>query len=1131
MKKSIILNIFNFVVCSLMTISLFCQPLNKNYIQTVEVQTPEEDEIQVAGMPSVSQHKRVFIKYFDGLGRLIQTITVTKSPSYKDIVKHIAYDQFGRQPMEYLPFTKNNNWGNYIEGASQLQPSYYANNTDPNIPITSNPYFETHYEASPLNRPLKMASPGNSWAMDEGHTKTIQYLTNYNDNVWLWKECDGNITNNGIYYPNGKLYKEVTTDEDGNPIITFITFNGEIILIRRYTDGQYIDTYYVYNIYNQLACVIMPKAKIESGAFTDWNNAFRYFYDKRGRLIEKWLPGNEPIYYVYNKADYLVFMQDGKNRVGVVDKWKFYKYDGLGRIVMEGTYLRNITRTALQAELDNDTICHEKKEYMEGQFSQYFGYSNIAMPQLRSDSYPANVEIVYYYDNYDFNCDGNAENEYLQFWKAEPQFSDSAIKNPHGQLTGKLFVPLLYEVTFYDEYNRPVQIYNNRMYTGNQYYFNGALIKSKNSYQYSSTQEINYTFDFSYDNDWRLTGTTFTMNGTSKRLNTLEYNELSQLKAKYLNGTNTAYLQRQLYYYNARGWLTAINNPYECPNDVFAMKLYYDNVPNYASSLATGCYNGNIAIVEWFTQNQNTYVNGYGLKYDGLNRLKSGRFFSRFDASAVVEPMPTYYADGIVSGIGSEKEITYDKNGNILTLNRYGHHSGGTILFDQLSYQYNGNRLMRVVDANPNSFLSGEFCNTAAPNLQNNFDANGNLTFDVDRNMLLQYNDDNLPTNISFSNWGMTNGYRADGVKISKSIFNAEGRTVLQEEYFGNLVLNFGMPVRILHADGVIELNPNLQPTFYYHLKDHLGNIRAVVSPTATNSVHIDQTSDYYPFGMSISKNFTTTPTNKYKYNGKEEQETPGRWLDYGARFYDPQLGRWHVVDKFADVYTSLSPYCYTADNPVVLVDPNGMWIDDYYFNTETKQISVIKTNDNFDRLIINGINKGTYNKGYLDKIANISSYGGYFFNELEIKYTKNVDQSKISYYTRAIMVDAMNKSKNNSILITSGTRTPEDQARIMKNNVDIHGMEGQKSLYKASGQQVLDYYPDQKAMTDEIYRLGPSNVSKHCGDPNKINVLDIAPSSIKYQNEFKSAILNDSRVSKLLYPPKDPALHLEIPQ
>ena len=126
------------------------------------------------------------------------------------------------------------------------------------------------------------------------------------------------------------------------------------------------------------------------------------------------------------------------------------------------------------------------------------------------------------------------------------------------------------------------------------------------------------------------------------QINTLQYNELSQLKARYLNGTATSYLQRQLYYYNVRGWLTRINDPNVVGNDLFSQRLYYNTVPSYCSALATGRFNGNISTMEWFTKNTvpTNYLHGYGYQYDGLNRLKAGHFFARLNTSGGSQEEP-----------------------------------------------------------------------------------------------------------------------------------------------------------------------------------------------------------------------------------------------------------------------------------------------------------------------------------------------------------------------------------------------------------------------------------------------------------------------------------------------------------
>lgn len=115
--------------------------------------------------------------------------------------------------------------------------------------------------------------------------------------------------------------------------------------------------------------------------------------------------------------------------------------------------------------------------------------------------------------------------------------------------------------------------------------------------------------------------------------------------------------------------------------------------------------------------------------------------------------------------------------------------------------------------------------------------------------------------------------------------------------------------------EGYVNLTGTQQ--HHYYLKDHQGNNRVVINQDGA----VEETNHDYPFGGI----FASTNIQPYKYNGKEYDTKKGlNWYDYGAKHYDPVLGRFMTNDRFAEKYHSMSPYQYGANNPANNIDVNG---------------------------------------------------------------------------------------------------------------------------------------------------------------------------------------------------------------
>lgn len=187
-----------------------------------------------------------------------------------------------------------------------------------------------------------------------------------------------------------------------------------------------------------------------------------------------------------------------------------------------------------------------------------------------------------------------------------------------------------------------------------------------------------------------------------------------------------------------------------------------------------------------------------------------------------------------------------------------------------------------------------------------------------------------------------SNNYQANkitsnaNIQSGTTVFEAQTEIVLEADF--EVALGAAFTADIFPCAGAAAWR------YEYFLQDHLGNNRVLFADkNGNNSIETDeilQENHYYAFGMAMEGDWqvSTTPDNRYRYNGKEFNDDIGLY-DYGARWYDPAIARWTSIDPLASSMASWSPYNYVFNNPLKYTDPTGMAPFTDYYNQNGKHV------------------------------------------------------------------------------------------------------------------------------------------------------------------------------------------------
>ena len=844
------------------------------------------------------------VTYLDGFGRKLQEVQVKGSPNgTSDLVQPYSYGKMGRTERTFLPYAKANNNGAFV--ANPLNAAHWNAYGTADAAYA---FTKTEYDNSPLNRVIRQTGPGSAWHT-AGKAVTTFHDMNDTNEVRLYRvnKTSGLVYQDG-HYRRGSLEKVTATDEDGHATETFTDNQGKTILTVVVNGEERLETYYVYDNRELLRWVLSPEAshRIASSIDTEalYKYAYYYEYDWLKRMTFKKLPGCEPVYMVYDKRDRLVLTQDGNMRALDSNRWNYTEYNTKNRPVESGEIV--LSSVATHAQLIDSMMDSESVPSGTRTPLQY----------IRYDKYTANEHVTPY------------------AFVAVPGYAEDYHRKTVGRVTATKTRVLgtdlwITSTVYYDSKCRPMQVVNNNLqggisYLNYAYDFIGNIVKRQEKHGNDILESV-----YTYDDRSRLLNVHSTLNGEAQASLVYEYDELGRLARKRYGGIIT-----ESYAYNTRGWLVSKES------DAFRMELHYESAQAGTEPL----YSGNVSEWSWKQGDEGSQL--YGFSYDGAGRLtetvhllKNGSEWS---------PHNNGY---------TEKGITYDRNGNILTLQRTA--SGSTI--DNQAYSYDGNRL---------SSLNGS---------SYEYDYNGNMTKDHANGLEFTYNSLNLLHQVKEN--GMvkaTYTYLADGTKLAaRTEASTDGF-----DYLGRFLYSVTDETPSLAlantTDGFLT-----DEGMVYALTDHLGSVRVLVDDEG----EVLERNDYYPFGTRHPNINYASTSNRYLFGRMEMQDfSTNPTYDFGARMLDGKLGRWMTMDPKAEKYHSMTPYGYCGNNPISNIDWFGM---DYWSTNDPGQIATF-----FDAL------KGGY-IGYHD-------YSGWNYmtdNEFSSKLSYN-DENNTYYWSESKIIN-----------------------------------------------------------------------------------------------------------------------------